>query len=150
MTANPRPALDEKGLQRMAGTIRRDIVTMLAAAKSGHSAGPLGMAELLTVLYFHSMRHDPQDPDWDERDVFFLSNGHTAPVLYAALARSGYLPVEELATLRQYGSRLQGHPERVMLPGLESTSGPLGSGRLRPAGDRPGQAPLGLHDHGGW
>jgi transketolase len=134
MTANPRPALDEKGLQRMAGTIRRDIVTMLAAAKSGHSAGPLGMAELLTVLYFHSMRHDPQDPDWDERDVFFLSNGHTAPVLYAALARSGYLPVEELATLRQYGSRLQGHPERVMLPGLESTSGPLGSGLSQAAG----------------
>jgi transketolase len=134
MTANPRPALDEKGLQRMAGTIRRDIVTMLAAAKSGHSAGPLGMAELLTVLYFHSMRHDPQNPDWDERDVFFLSNGHTAPVLYAALARSGYLPVEELATLRQYGSRLQGHPERVMLPGLESTSGPLGSGLSQAAG----------------
>jgi transketolase len=134
MTANSRPALDEKGLQRIASTIRRDIVSMLAAAKSGHSAGPLGMAELLTVLYFHSMRHDPQDPDWDERDVFFLSNGHTAPVLYAALARSGYLPVEELATLRQYGSRLQGHPERVMLPGLESTSGPLGSGLSQAAG----------------
>jgi transketolase len=134
MTANSRPALDEKGLQRIASTIRRDIVSMLAAAKSGHSAGPLGMAELLTVLYFHSMRHDPQDPDWAERDVFFLSNGHTAPVLYAALARSGYLPVEELMTLRQYGSRLQGHPERVMLPGLESTSGPLGSGLSQAAG----------------
>jgi transketolase len=134
MTTRDSPSLDEEALKRMAATIRRDIITMLATAGSGHSAGPLGMAELLTVLYFHSMRHDPQNPEWTERDVFFLSNGHTAPVLYAALARSGYLPVEELSTLRQYGSRLQGHPERVALPGLENTSGPLGSGLSQAAG----------------
>jgi transketolase len=118
----------------MAGTIRRDIISMLAEAKSGHSAGPLGMAELLTVLYFHSMFHDPQNPDWEKRDVFYLSNGHTAPVLYAAMARAGYFPVDELKTLRQFGSRLQGHPERLALPGLESTSGPLGSGLSQAAG----------------
>jgi transketolase len=134
MKTRDSPSLDEEALKRMAATIRRDIITMLATAGSGHSAGPLGMAELLTVLYFHSMRHDPQNPEWTERDVFFLSNGHTAPVLYAALARSGYLPVEELSTLRQYGSRLQGHPERVALPGLENTSGPLGSGLSQAAG----------------
>lgn len=121
-------------LRQIAGTIRRDIIQMLATAKSGHSAGPLGMAELLTVLYFHSMLHDPQKPDWEKRDVFYLSNGHTAPVLYAAMARAGYLPVDELKTLRQFGSRLQGHPERLALPGLESTSGPLGSGLSQAAG----------------
>ncbi|SFU11592.1 transketolase [Arthrobacter sp. ov118] len=124
----------DEDLKRIAGTIRRDIISMLAAAKSGHSAGPLGMAELLAVLYFHSMLHDPQNPDWDKRDVFYLSNGHTAPVLYAAMARAGYFPVDELQTLRQFGSRLQGHPERLALPGLESTSGPLGSGLSQAAG----------------
>jgi transketolase len=126
--------LNDEDLRRMAGTIRRDIISMLAEAKSGHSAGPLGMAELLTVLYFHSMLHDPQNPDWEKRDVFYLSNGHTAPVLYAAMARAGYFPVDELNTLRQFGSRLQGHPERLALPGLESTSGPLGSGLSQAAG----------------
>ncbi|NVM98503.1 transketolase [Arthrobacter sp. SDTb3-6] len=125
---------DDEDLRRMATTIRKDIISMLAAAKSGHSAGPLGMAELLTVLYFHSMLHDPKNPDWEKRDVFYLSNGHTAPVLYAAMARSGYFPVEELKTLRQLGSRLQGHPERRALAGLESTSGPLGSGLSQAAG----------------
>ena len=124
----------DEELKRIAGTIRRDIISMLATAKSGHSAGPLGMAEMLTVLYFHSMLHDPQNPDWDKRDVFYLSNGHTAPVLYAAMARAGYFPVEELSTLRKFGSRLQGHPERLALPGLESTSGPLGSGLSQAAG----------------
>lgn len=125
---------DEAQLREIARVIREDIIRMLNAAGSGHSAGPLGMAELLTALYFNAMRHDPARPDWDERDVFFLSNGHTAPVLYAAMARAGYLPVEELQTLRQYGSRLQGHPERHALPGLESTSGPLGSGLSQAAG----------------
>ncbi|MDR2347181.1 MAG: transketolase, partial [Bifidobacteriaceae bacterium] len=91
-------------------------------------------AELLTALYFNAMRHDPANPDWPGRDVFFLSNGHTAPVLYAALARAGYFPVSELATLRQLGSRLQGHPERNALPGVESTSGPLGCGLSQAAG----------------
>lgn len=133
MTDAPR-RLDVADLKEMATRIRVSILEMLAAAKSGHSAGPLGMAEILTVLYFHVMRHDPADPEWAERDLFFLSNGHTAPVLYAALAHAGYFPLEELSTLRQYGSRLQGHPERTALPGLESTSGPLGSGLSQAAG----------------
>lgn len=121
-------------LAATANAIRISILEMLATAKSGHSAGPLGMAEILTVLYFHSMRHDPTDPQWNERDYFFLSNGHTAPVLYAAMAHAGYFPLAELATLRKFGSRLQGHPERTALPGLENTSGPLGSGLSQAAG----------------
>ena len=125
---------DETRLREIARVIRADVIQMLAAAPSGHTAGPLGMAELLTGLYFNALRHDPSRPDWDERDVFFLSNGHTAPVLYAALARSGYFPVSELSTLRRLGSRLQGHPERRALPGIESTSGPLGSGLSQAAG----------------
>lgn len=121
-------------LELRARAVRGHILRMLAAARSGHSAGPLGMADILVALYFGVMRHDPADPDWDERDVFFLSNGHTAPVLYATLAEAGYLPTEELSTLRALGSRLQGHPERTALPGLESTSGPLGSGLSQAAG----------------
>lgn len=121
-------------LEGQANRTRISIIEMLAAAESGHSAGPLGMAEILTVLYFEVMKHDPRDPDWAERDVFFLSNGHTAPVLYATLAHAGYFEVDELKTLRQYGSRLQGHPERTALPGLENTSGPLGSGLSQAAG----------------
>lgn len=125
---------DVADLEHRATEIRRHIIRMLAAAKSGHSAGPLGMAEILTVLYFAVLRHDPNDPDWPDRDVFFLSNGHTVPVQYAAMAEAGYFPVEELLTLRAHGSRLQGHPERLSLPGLESTSGPLGSGLSQAAG----------------
>ncbi|WP_324276766.1 hypothetical protein [Blastococcus brunescens] len=137
-TASPPPAalrvLSVPDLEEQARQIRVSIIEMLTAAKSGHSAGPLGMAEILTVLYFAVMRHDPANPEWDKRDTFFLSNGHTAPVLYAALAHSGYFPLEELTTLRQLGSRLQGHPERTALPGLENTSGPLGSGLRRRRG----------------
>ena len=92
------------------------------------------MADFMTVLYFDFLNHRPEDPDWDERDVFYLSHGHTAPILYAALARSGYFPAEELSSLRKLGSRLQGHPERHALPGIESTSGPLGSGLSQAAG----------------
>jgi transketolase len=125
---------DEGRLEEIARVIRTDIIRMLAAAPSGHTAGPLGMAELLTALYFNALRHDPMRPSWADRDIFFLSNGHTAPVLYAAMARSGYFPVAELVTLRRLGSRLQGHPERSALPGLESTSGPLGSGLSQAAG----------------
>lgn len=121
-------------LEEQANRTRISIIEMLAAAASGHSAGPLGMAEILTVLYFEVMKHDPRDPEWAQRDVFFLSNGHTAPVLYATLAHAGYFEVDELKTLRQYGSRLQGHPERTALPGLENTSGPLGSGLSQAAG----------------
>ena len=128
------PVNDLGELELRANDIRISILEMLAEAQSGHSAGPLGMAEILAVLYFHTMRHDPTAPDWGERDVFFLSNGHTAPVMYAAMAHAGYFPVEELVTLRKFGSRLQGHPERVSLPGLENTSGPLGSGLSQAAG----------------
>lgn len=134
VVATRRARLTIAELEQQARRIRVSIIEMLAAARSGHSAGPLGMVEILTVLYFHTMRHDPDDAEWAERDVFFLSNGHTAPVLYATLAHAGYLPLEELLTLRQLGSRLQGHPERTALPGLENTSGPLGSGLSQAAG----------------
>lgn len=123
-----------KQLEKQAESIRESIVKMLLAAGSGHSAGPLGMADYMTALYFRVMRHDPKDPDWSERDLFFLSNGHCAPVLYATMAHAGYFPKKELMSLRQLGSRLQGHPERTALPGLESTSGPLGSGVSQASG----------------
>lgn len=101
---------------------------MLVAAGSGHSAGPLGLADIFTALYFEILNHDPKNPDWEERDILVLSNGHCVPVRYATMAEVGYFDKKELLTLRKLGSRLQGHPERVRLPGLESTSGPLGSG----------------------
>ena len=121
-------------LEQKAHDIREDILRMLEAAGSGHSAGPLGMADILTALYFNIMNIRPQEPEWDGRDVFFLSNGHTVPVQYAAMAEAGYFDKEELLTLRHFGSRLQGHPERQKLPGLENTSGPLGSGLSQAAG----------------
>lgn len=121
-------------LQHMAITIREDIIRMLEHAGSGHSAGPLGLADIFAALYFHVMKHDPSNPDWADRDLMILSNGHTVPVRYAAMARAGYFPVEELLTLRRFGSRLQGHPERTKLPGMENTSGPLGSGLSQAAG----------------
>lgn len=121
-------------LEGMANTIRQDIIRMLVNAGSGHSAGPLGMADIFTALYFSILKHDPKNPDWDGRDRLLLSNGHTNPVLYATMARSGYFSVDELMTLRQFGSRLQGHPERVKLPGIEATSGPLGEGLSQGAG----------------
>lgn len=121
-------------LQQKANDIRKDIIEMLLQAKSGHSAGPLDLADVVTALYFNIMNIDPQQPEWPERDVFFLSNGHTVPVQYAAMAERGYFPVEELQTLRKLGSRLQGHPERTKLSGLENTSGPLGSGLSQAAG----------------
>lgn len=112
----------------MAAKIREDIIKELVAAGSGHSAGPLGMADVFTALYFHILQHDPKKPNWPERDRLILSNGHICPALYATLARAGYFPLEELKTLRKLGSRLQGHPHRGALPGVETTSGPLGSG----------------------
>jgi len=107
---------------------------MLVAAGSGHTAGPLGMADIFAALYFHVLVHDPKNPDNPHRDRLVLSNGHIVPVRYAAMAHAGYFPVEECLTLRKFGSRLQGHPERVRLPGLETTSGPLGSGLSQAAG----------------
>ena len=121
-------------LDQRANDIRKSIITMLEKAGSGHSAGSLGTTDIFTALYFDIMRLRPEEPEWDERDVFFLSNGHIAPVLYATMAHRGYFPVEELETLRQFGSRLQGHPERTRLPGIEQTSGPLGEGLGQAAG----------------
>ena len=121
-------------LERIAYDIRIDIIKMLETAGSGHSAGPLGLADIFTALYFAVMRHDPAEPTWDERDILLVSNGHVAPVIYTTMAHAGYLQRSELATLRKFKSRLQGHPERKLLPGLESTSGPLGCGLSQAAG----------------
>lgn len=115
-------------LEEIANTLRKDVIKMLVKAGSGHSAGPLGMADIFAAMYFHILRHDPKKPDWPDRDRLVLSNGHICPILYAALARARYFPLKELDTLRQIDSRLQGHPHRKSLPGLETTSGPLGSG----------------------
>lgn len=123
-----------KSLEDKAEQIRETIITMLVAAGSGHTAGPLDMADIFTALYFHILKHDPKNPDWEERDRLILSNGHICPLRYAAMAHAGYFPVEECLTLRKFGSRLQGHPERLRLPGLETTSGPLGSGLSQAAG----------------
>jgi transketolase len=124
-----------KRLELTANDIRETIIEMLIAAGSGHTAGPLDMTDIFTVLYFHAMRHDPKNPGWEDRDRLILSNGHIAPVLYAAMAHAGYFSVDEArTTLRKFGSRLQGHPHREWLPGLETSSGPLGSGLSQAVG----------------
>ena len=117
-----------KELELKANDVREGIIRSLLAAGSGHSAGSLDMADIFTGLYGAIMRHDPKNPEWSDRDRLLLSCGHIAPVRYSAMANFGYFPVDELLTLRKFGSRLQGHPERVKLPGLETTSGPLGEG----------------------
>lgn len=124
----------EKLLKQKANEVRADIIRMLVKAGSGHSAGPLGMADIFVALYFNILNHDPKKPDWPERDRLFLSNGHICPVRYAAMAESGYFPISWLMRLRKLGSPLQGHPERTKLPGVETTSGPLGSGLAQAAG----------------
>lgn len=121
-------------LEAKAYDIRMDIIRMLEKAGSGHSAGPLGLADIFTALYFDILKHDPKKPDWDQRDIMLLSNGHCVPVRYATMAHAGYFDRKELMTLRQLGSRLQGHPERTMLPGMENTSGPLGCGLSQACG----------------
>ncbi len=121
-------------LQAKSNEIRQDIIKMLLEAGSGHSAGPLGMTDVFTALYFDVLNHKPDNPSWEERDRLFLSNGHICPVRYATMAHAGYFPKSELMTLRKLGSRLQGHPERERLPGVETTSGPLGSGLAQAAG----------------
>lgn len=123
-----------KLLEETANKIRYDIIDMVIHAGSGHIAGPLGMADVFTALYFHSLKHDPKKPEWEGRDRLVLSNGHICPVLYAVLAHAGYFPRIELKTLRLYGSRLQGHPHRGTVPGLETSSGPLGSGLSQSVG----------------
>ena len=120
--------LEIKDLTLRAEDIRESIVKMLQTAGSGHTAGPLGLADIFTALFFRILKHNPNHPKWVGRDRFILSNGHTAPVLYATMAHSGYFPISELKTLRTFGTRLQGHPHRESLPGLETTSGPLGCG----------------------
>ncbi len=121
-------------LELKSNDIRQDIIKMLEHAGSGHSAGPLGLADIFTALYFDILKHDPNNPDWDQRDIMLLSNGHCTPVRYATMANAGYFEKKELMTLRQFGSRLQGHPERTKLPGLENTSGPLGCGLSQACG----------------
>jgi transketolase len=121
-------------LETIANDIREDIIRMLEHAGSGHSAGPLGLADIFTALYFDIMKYNPKNPAWEERDILLLSNGHCVPVQYVTMAHAGFFDRKELMTLRQLGSRLQGHPERSRLPGLENTSGPLGSGLSQACG----------------
>src|SRR5687767_5600151 len=121
-------------LEKKANEIRQSIIEMLVEAGSGHTAGPLGMADIFTALYFHILRHDQKKPIWPERDRLVLSNGHICPVYYATLAHAGYFPLEELKTLRKFGTRLQGHPHREYLPILETSSGPLGAGLSQAVG----------------
>ena len=126
--------LSTKQLRQKANVMRQDIINMLFSAGSGHTAGSLGLADIVAALYFNIMNIKPSDPTWSDRDIFILSNGHTVPVQYAAMAEAGFFGKDELKTLRKLGSRLQGHPERDRLPGLENTSGPLGSGLSQAAG----------------
>jgi len=121
-------------LEKKANDIRISIIEMLVEAGSGHTAGPLGMADIFTLFFFHILKQDPKNPSWPERDRFVLSNGHICPVYYATLAHAGYFPVSELKTLRKFGTRLQGHPHREYLPYVETSSGPLGSGLSQAVG----------------
>ncbi|TAK56970.1 transketolase [Patescibacteria group bacterium] len=123
-----------KELELKANDVRQSIIEMLLEAGSGHTAGPLDMADVFTYLYFHALKHNPKNPEWEDRDRLVLSNGHICPLLYATMAHAGYFPVAELKTLRKFGSRLQGHPHRDFLPALETSSGPLGSGLSQAVG----------------
>jgi transketolase len=127
-TQNSHGPLSIDEMKAIAKKIRRDIITMIGAAGSGHPGGSLSAVEILTALYFKVLKHNPADPLWTDRDRFILSKGHAAPVLYSALCESGYLPVEELHTLRKMDSRLQGHPECTLTPGVEMSAGALGQG----------------------
>ncbi len=119
---------NEAELNKIANKLRLDVIEMTSAAGSGHPGGSLSSADIMTALYFKVLNHRPEDPSWDGRDRFVLSKGHAAPILYASLAESGYFPVEELLTLRKMGSRLQGHPVRGKVPGVEMSTGSLGQG----------------------
>lgn len=122
-------------LEKKANELRQLVIEALLEAKSGHTAGPLGMADIFAYLYFHGLRHDPKRPDWEQRDRLVLSNGHICPILYAAMCSSGYASVDEFKkTLRKFGSRFQGHPHRDFFPALETSSGPLGSGLSQAVG----------------
>jgi len=115
-------------LKLTANKVRKDIVKMITEAKSGHPGGSLSAVDVVTALYFNVMRHNPENPKWEDRDRFILSKGHAAPLLYSVLAESGYFEVKELLTLRKLGSRLQGHPDMKRLPGIEISTGSLGHG----------------------
>lgn len=126
--------VEVQALTLRAEDIRESVIKMLLEAGSGHTAGPLGMADVFTALYFRVLKHNPRHPEWEERDRVILSNGHIAPVLYATMAHAGYFSVSELKTLRKFGTRLQGHPHRESLPGIETSSGPLGCGLSQAVG----------------
>lgn len=121
-------------LENKANEVRQLLIDILEDAGSGHTAGPLGMADVFTAFYFHILNHSPKEPMFEERDRFILSNGHIVPIRYATMALAGYFSVEEAKTLRKFGSRMQGHPERILLPEMETTSGPLGTGLSQAAG----------------
>jgi len=127
-STGPYATLEVGAVEANAKRMRRDIVTMVAEAGSGHPGGSLSAADILATLYFRVMRHDPSDPKWEGRDRFILSKGHAAPVLYAALAEAGYFGREHLSTLRKLGSILQGHPDTLKVPGVEVSTGSLGQG----------------------
>ncbi len=120
--------LTNEELKKLALQTRKDIIISLMHAGSGHVGGPMGLADIFTLLYFDYLKHDPKNPDWDKKDYFLLSNGHVAPVWYSVLARTGYFKPEELINLRQLGSPLQGHPWNVKTPGVFNSSGALGQG----------------------
>ncbi|OGM08043.1 transketolase [Candidatus Woesebacteria bacterium RBG_16_36_11] len=122
------PKLSTAQLEEIATKVRKDTLKMLYEARSGHTAGSLGLVEVFVSLYFSIMQHDPTNPDWEERDRLFLSNGHTCPALYTTMAHANYFDKSLLKTYSKLGSKLQGHPEKSRLPGIEITSGPLGSG----------------------
>jgi len=124
----PNPATDLLRLEEIAARLRIEIIEMLGKAGSGHPGGSLSVIDIVTCLYFSKMRHDPKRPEWPERDRFILSKGHAVPAQYAALAEAGYFPKQELGTLRKLGSRLQGHPVRNSVPGIEACTGSLGQG----------------------
>ena len=126
--------LSERQIAKKAEVLRRHIITSLAIAQSGHPGGALGLADVFAALFFNILKINPEKPEWEDRDILIMSNGHCAPVLYAAMAERGFFAIDELKTLRKFGSRLQGHPERLALPGIETTSGPLGSGLSQAAG----------------
>jgi len=121
-------------LKQISNLLRQTVIKMLAKAGSGHTAGPLGMADVFACLYFNIANHNPKNPEWEPRDRIILSNGHICPIRYAAMAFAGYFPLSELMTLRKINSRLQGHPHNGSLPGLETSSGPLGQGVSQAAG----------------
>lgn len=123
-----------KELEEKANDIRKTLIEMLVEAESGHTAGPLGMADIFTAFYFHILNHDPKNPMMEDRDRLILSNGHIVPIRYATMAHAGYFSIKEAMTLRKFGSKMQGHPERTKLASMETTSGPLGSGLSQAAG----------------